>query len=54
MLDNLNGSKFGTTMADGHYGEIDVTHETLEIIRDIVQEVIYSFQWEGAKEFLPR
>ncbi|HGH4595063.1 TPA: hypothetical protein ACJIWN_000822 [Enterobacter cloacae] len=54
MLDNLNGSKFGTTMADGHYGEIDVTQETLEIIRDIVQEVIYSFQWEGAKEFLPR
>lgn len=54
MLDNLNGSKFGTTMADGHYGEIDVTHETLEIIRDIVQEVICSFQWEGAKEFLPR
>lgn len=54
IFDSLNGSKFGTTMADGHYGEVDVSLETLLIIRDILQEVIYSFQWEGLKELLPR
>ncbi|BBW23144.1 TPA: hypothetical protein SCS19_004137 [Enterobacter kobei] len=54
VLDSLNGSKFGTTMADGHYGEVDVSLETLLIIRDILQEVINSFQWNGMKELLPR
>ncbi|MEI9825510.1 hypothetical protein V5027_00185 [Enterobacter bugandensis] len=54
FLSNLNGCSFGTTMADGHYGEVDVSIETLLIVRDIVQDVIYSFQWEGHRELLPR
>ena len=52
-INNLNGTKFGTVMADGHYGEIDVTIETLLIIQRIVQETLDAFEWIGNKVHLP-
>ncbi|MXF14398.1 hypothetical protein FQ010_27010, partial [Escherichia coli] len=29
ILNNLNGTKFGSTMSDGHYGEVDISPESL-------------------------
>lgn len=52
-LGNLNGSKFGTTMEDGHYGEVDVSAETLSKVREIVQDAFDSFDWSGPKVHLP-
>ncbi|QQN35675.1 hypothetical protein JHW33_03245 [Rahnella aceris] len=52
-INNLNGTKFGTVMADGNYGEIDVTLETLLTFQSIVQETLDSFEWIGDKVHLP-
>jgi len=30
VLNSLNGSKYGSTMADGHYGEVDVSPESMQ------------------------
>jgi len=30
ILNSLNGAKYGSTMADGHYGEVDVSPESME------------------------
>ena len=30
VLNNLNGSRYGSTMSDGHFGEIDVSPESMQ------------------------
>ena len=52
-INNLSGTKYGTVMNDGHYGEIDVTIETLLIIQSIVQETLDAFEWIGDKVHQP-
>jgi hypothetical protein len=53
VLNCLNGTKYGNTMADGHYGEVDVAPESMESLRVILQEVLDSFKWKGPKNHLP-
>lgn len=54
MLGNLCGTKFGCTMADGGYGEIDVSPDTLSKFQSILQRVYETFEWVGARQYLPR
>ncbi|EPP5206661.1 hypothetical protein ACUQZ9_001525 [Enterobacter hormaechei] len=54
VFNMLNGSKFGTTMGDGSYGEVDVSPETLKKIQIIIQELMNCFRWVGPKSLLPR
>lgn len=53
ILNCLNGTKYGNTMADGHYGEVDVSLASMEILHSIFQEVLNAFQWKGSKSHLP-
>lgn len=46
VLSHLSGSSFSCTMFDGHLGKVDVTRESLNIVRDIIQRVIDSFKWK--------
>lgn len=46
VLSHLSGSSFSCTMCDGHLGKVDVTRETLNIVRDIIQRIIDSFKWK--------
>lgn len=52
-LGNLNGNKFGSTMADGHYGEVEVSIDSLNFVRDSIQKILDSFNWRGSKRFYP-
>ena len=52
-LNCLNGSKYGSTMSDGHYGEVDVSPESLEVLQTILQGVLDSFNWRGPKQHAP-
>lgn len=52
-LTNLNGSKFGSTMADGHYGEVDVSVESMETLQHILTAVLNSFVWDGREMHYP-
>lgn len=53
MLNCLNGSKYGSTMADGHYGEVDVSSESMERLQSVLIEVLNCFKWSGPKRHLP-
>lgn len=53
VLNCLNGTRYGSTMADGHYGEIDVSPQSMEQLRKILSGVLQSFSWTGSKQHLP-
>lgn len=53
VLNCLNGSKYGSTMADGHYGEIDVSPDSMQQLQQILQAVLNSFEWRGPKQHAP-
>lgn len=53
ILNSLNGSKYGSTMADGHYGEVDVSPESMERLQNILQHTLEAFDWHGPKQHGP-
>jgi hypothetical protein len=53
ILNSINGSKYGSTMADGHYGEVDVSPESMEILQKILQQTLEVFEWHGPKQHGP-
>ncbi|MGD6735326.1 hypothetical protein ACP5PY_02660 [Photobacterium leiognathi subsp. mandapamensis] len=53
MLNCLNGTKYGNTMADGHYGEVDVSPASMEALRSVFQRLLEAFPWKGPKVHLP-
>lgn len=53
MLNCLNGTKYGNTMADGHYGEVDVSPVSMESLQSILQRLLEAFSWKGPKAHLP-
>ena len=53
ILNSLNGSKYGCTMSDGHYGEIDVSPESVQRLQAVLQELLLLFKWRGPKQHAP-
>ncbi|WP_337081594.1 hypothetical protein [Acinetobacter pittii] len=53
VLNSLNGSKYGCTMADGHYGEVDVSRESMSHLQEILNKILESFKWHGPKQHKP-
>jgi hypothetical protein len=53
ILNSLMNSKYGSTMSDGHYGEIDVSPQSMQHLQKILQEVLQSFKWSGSKRHSP-
>ncbi|GGE24440.1 hypothetical protein SAMN05421774_10846 [Gemmobacter megaterium] len=49
----LNGNKFGTTMSDGHYGAVDVSVQTIDVLRNTLLEVYSAFEWKGGERLYP-
>ena len=52
-LNCLNGSRYGSTMSDGHYGEIDVSPESMQRLKEILEAVLLLFKWRGPKQHAP-
>lgn len=52
-LNCLNGSRYGCTMSDGHYGEVDVSPDSMQHLQQILQDVLLSFKWRGPKQHAP-
>lgn len=40
MASNLIGNRFGWTMEDGNYGEVQISETNLATARDVVQAVL--------------
>lgn len=53
VLNCLNGSKYASTMSDGHYGEVDVSPESMQRLQAILQELLFLFKWRGPKQHAP-
>lgn len=49
----LYGNKYGTTMKDGHYGAVDITADTIMIMRCALLEVYCTFEWKGGEQLFP-
>ncbi len=45
--ESLIGHRFGMTNGDGHYGEVEVSKQSAEAARDIVQSVLNAYTWRG-------
>jgi len=53
ILESLIGNRFGSTMADGEYGEVSVTSATLASANQLVQASIDAFRWKGSPRHWP-
>jgi len=53
ILNALNGSKYGSTMADGHYGEVDVSPVSMSHLQSILQQTLQAFKWHGPMRHEP-
>lgn len=49
ILDSLIDNRYGTTMADGSYGEVDVTPESMGKAAAILEGALQTFTWSGPK-----
>jgi len=54
ILESLIGNRFGSTMADGEYGEVSVTPASLAAANQLVQMSIEAFRWKGPPYHWPR
>jgi len=53
IINSLNGNNYGSTMADGHYGEVDISIDSLSKLRNILDETINAFEWTGPASVYP-
>ena len=53
VLNQLNGNKFGTTINDGQFVEIEISDQTMLIVQQCIQGIIDSFSWEGPASLKP-
>lgn len=54
VLDMLVGTRYGCTMADGHYGEVDVSSESMLLLQKTLHAALNAFEWSGRKQHEPR
>lgn len=54
ILNQLIGNKYGNTMSDGHYGEVEVSECSLKFVQGCIQTILDSFTWEGAQQHYPQ
>jgi hypothetical protein len=54
VLESLIGSRFGSTMANGEYGEVDVALASLKAANRLAQTSIEAFRWKGSPRHRPR
>ena len=54
MQQCLFDNKFGCTMADGHYGEVQVSVDSLVTACDCIQTALDAFEWDGFRSHRPR
>lgn len=53
ILDNLNGNRYGSTMEDGSFGEVEVSVQSLELARTAIQACIDAFSWRPPRHHVP-
>lgn len=52
-LNNLNGNRLGYTSNDGHYGEVEISAQTLTVAQTAIQQVLDALPWSGSRKTVP-
>jgi len=53
VLNSLTDNRFGCTMSDGHYGEVEISPQSLQVLCGLLHEVLQCFQWKGPVQHAP-
>lgn len=53
ILDCLSDNRYGCTMADGHFGEVEVSEKSLRVAQRCLQGVLDGFGWSGPRRHTP-
>ncbi|MEV8149973.1 hypothetical protein AB0O52_17735 [Arthrobacter sp. NPDC080073] len=53
FVNSIFDNRFGGTLADGTFGEIEISTESVAIAQQVVQLALDGFQWEGPASHLP-
>lgn len=53
VISMLNDRHFGNTMADGQYGEVEVSEDSVRKAQALVQKVLEAFTWTGPVRHMP-
>lgn len=53
FLGCLNDNRYGMTMADGQYGEVEVSLQSLQNAQVCIQKTLNAFKWTGPKRHCP-
>lgn len=53
LIDSLMNNRYGCTLADGTYGEVEVSGVSPSAATALVQRAIEAFQWRGPERLVP-
>ena len=53
VLDMLNGNRYGGTLADGAFGEVEISVLTVASAQKVIQQVLDAFSWRGPGQHKP-
>lgn len=53
VMGALAGDKFGCTKADGQYGEVSISQESMQSLKVIFDRLLSNFEWRGPKQHSP-
>lgn len=53
VLNSLNDDRYGCTLSDGRFGEVEVSDSSLLAARDAVQQLVNSLAWKGPPRLTP-
>jgi len=53
IIELLNDRHFGCTLADGHYGEVEISIDRLSTAAGCVQRLLDAFDWQGPSRHVP-
>lgn len=53
VVDSLTDNRFGGTLADGSFGEVEVSQQSVAAAARIVQGVLDAYSWCGPSQHLP-
>ena len=51
ILDTLIGNRYGGTMSNGEYGDVEISEQSLIAAQNFIQTTIDAFKWQGEKHF---
>jgi hypothetical protein len=53
VLDMLDNNRYGGTLADGTYGEVEISAETVAGAQQVIQQIVDAFSWRGPRQHKP-